>query len=153
MKHPVIIGYGNPLREDDGLGWRAADLLASQHDFKDAEIIQRHQLTPELAVSLEDAAPVVFMDAAMDIAPGEVCCDRLEVRATNGMSHQLEPSQLLGLAHDLYGSNPAAYLIRGGVFQTGLGDKLSDVGHRCAEEMAETAIKLLDTLQSDTPVR
>jgi len=103
MKHPVIIGYGNPLREDDGLGWRAADLLAARRGLGAATIIQRHQLTPELAATLADAAAVVFLDAAVDIGPGEVRCERLNTEELNGWSHDLGPSQLLGLALDLYG--------------------------------------------------
>ncbi len=151
MKRPVIIGYGNPLREDDGLGWRAADLLASHPGLNGAEIIQRHQLTPELADDLAEAAPVLFMDAAMDLAPGEVRCDRLEAKELNGQSHDLGPSQLLGLTQDLYGCAPMAYLIRGGVCKTDLGDQLSTVGCRCAEAMADAAITLLDALLVEAP--
>ncbi len=151
MKHPVIIGYGNPLREDDGLGWRAADLLASHSGLGAAEIIQRHQLLPELAGDLAEASVVVFLDAAMDLSPGEVHCDRVEAESLNGGSHQFGPSQLLGLALDLNGCGPTAYLIRGGVCKTDLGDQLSKVGCRCAEAMADAAITLLDGLLVDVP--
>lgn len=151
MKRPVIIGYGNPLREDDGLGWRAADLLAGHPDLGEAEIIQRHQLLPELAEDLLEASPVLFMDAAVDLAPGEVCCDRLEAKQLSGASHDFGPSQLLWLAQDLYGCRPTAYLIRGGVCKTDLGDQLSKVGCRCAEAMADAAITLLDGLLVDVP--
>ncbi|MGA7415136.1 MAG: hydrogenase maturation protease [Bryobacteraceae bacterium] len=146
MKRPVIIGYGNPLREDDGLGWRAADLLASHSGLGAAEIIQRHQLLPELAGDLAEAALVVFLDAAVDLAPGEIRCERVEAEPPNGWSHEFGPSQLLGLALDLNGCGPAAYLIRGGVCKTDLGDQLSKVGCRCAEAMADAAITLLDGL-------
>lgn len=149
MKHPVIIGYGNPLREDDGVGWRAADLLASHPGLGSAEIIQRHQLLPELAGDLANAAVVVFLDAAKDLAPGEVRCERVEAEPLNGWSHQFGPSQLLGLALDLDGRGPTAYLIRGGVCKTDLGDRLSAVGCRCAEAMADAAITLLDGLLID----
>jgi hydrogenase maturation protease len=97
MKRPVIIGYGNPLREDDGLGWRAADLLASHPGLGEAEIIQRHQLLPELAEDLVEAAVVVFLDAAVDLAPGEIRCQRVVAEPLNGWSHECGPSQLLGL--------------------------------------------------------
>jgi hydrogenase maturation protease len=151
MKRPVIIGYGNPLREDDGLGWRAADLLASHPGLGEAEIIQRHQLTPELAEDLAEAAPVLFMDAAVDLAPGEIRCDRLEAKELKGGSHDFGPSELLWLAQDLHGCMPTAYLIRGGVCKTDLGDQLSKVGCRCAESMADAAITLLDGLLVNAP--
>jgi hydrogenase maturation protease len=150
MKRPVIIGYGNPLREDDGLGWRAADLLAGYLGLE-AEVIQRHQLTPELAATVADGAPVLFMDAAVDIEPGTVRCDRVGVEPLDGWSHDLAPSQLLQMTRDLYGSEPTAYLISGGVFQTGLGDQLSPLGRTCAAAMADTAVALLDALSRNVP--
>ena len=45
----LIIGYGNPLRSDDGFGWHAGRLLAQALAGQEAEVITCHQLTPELA--------------------------------------------------------------------------------------------------------
>ena len=46
MSHVLLIGYGNPLRRDDGFGSELAQRL--QQEFSDAnvEIIAAHQLTP-----------------------------------------------------------------------------------------------------------
>ena len=49
MARSLIIGYGNPLRSDDGFGWHATQKLTIQLHYADVEIITRHQLTPELA--------------------------------------------------------------------------------------------------------
>lgn len=45
----LIIAYGNLLRGDDGLASRAADELAQKVEPSKVEILQRHQLAPELA--------------------------------------------------------------------------------------------------------
>jgi hypothetical protein len=33
MKRPLIVGYGNSLREDDGIGLRAAELVESNPTY------------------------------------------------------------------------------------------------------------------------
>src|SRR5579884_2097858 len=65
MPHPLVIGYGNPLREDDAVGLRAAELV-------DSGAYRCHQLTPELASVVADASMVIFLDAARCEKPGEI---------------------------------------------------------------------------------
>jgi hypothetical protein len=48
----LIIGYGNPLRTDDGLGWRAAYRLAASLKDAPVEALAVHQLTPELGEAI-----------------------------------------------------------------------------------------------------
>src|SRR5579862_9528285 len=48
----LIIAYGNPLRCDDGIAWRAADALAQKLSDSDVEIVRLHQLAPELAETI-----------------------------------------------------------------------------------------------------
>jgi hydrogenase maturation protease len=48
MPGTLLIGYGNPLRGDDGLGWQVADQVARDAD-KSIKVVATHQLTPELA--------------------------------------------------------------------------------------------------------
>ena len=49
----LVIGYGNVLRSDDGVGWHVTERLASDARFASVTVLQRHQLTPELALDLE----------------------------------------------------------------------------------------------------
>lgn len=139
----LVIGYGNPLREDDGVGWRAAELLEERLSPGAAGIIQCHQLTPELAAKLEQARVVVFLDAACDQEPGIVSCVSVQADEAGAWSHHLSPGQLLTLAKQLSGQAPPAFLIRGGVLRMGLGEKLTESGERAAVQMAEAAYALL----------
>ncbi len=111
MRHILIVGYGNPLRCDDGLGWRAAEALSRSLPFPEIEVVIRHQLTPELADNLRHADLIFFIDAAQDGRPGELTCAPVTLRPGVVRSHQLSPAGLLALAQQLYGATPRAFAI------------------------------------------
>jgi hydrogenase maturation protease len=135
----LVIGYGNPLREDDGVGWRAAELLEQKLPAGAAEIIQCHQLTPELAASIEDAAVVVFLDAACDQEPGAVSSVQVQAEGAVVWSHYLTPGQLLTLSEQLGRKAPPAFLIRGGIQRMSLVEGLTELGEQTASRMADLA--------------
>lgn len=117
MVHALILGYGNPLCGDDGVGWRvvaALEPILSQGWT--AEAI--HQLTPEWAEPLSRAAAVVFIDAAVGDCPGEVRDFSLAPEMGNAGSHQTTPQDLLAMAQGLFGRCPPARMvtITGGSF-------------------------------------
>ena len=60
----LVIGYGNTLRGDDGIGPAVAEAVAAL-GLPGVRVIVAHQLTPELAADLADAQLVVFVDAAV----------------------------------------------------------------------------------------
>ena len=72
MKKALIIGFGNPLRSDDGFGWHASRLLAQALTGQDAAVITCHQLTPELAEPLSQCSRAVFIDADAQGNPGDI---------------------------------------------------------------------------------
>jgi hydrogenase maturation protease len=137
--HTLIIGYGNPLRQDDGIGWRAAELLEQTLPAGSAEIIQCHQLTPELAANLEDASVVVFLDAACDQEPGAISSVPVQAEGAVVWSHYLTPGQLLSLSEQLGGKAPPAFLIRGGIERMDLAEGLTELGEETASQMADLA--------------
>jgi hydrogenase maturation protease len=140
---PLVIGYGNPLREDDGMGWRAAELLSEQLSPDAAEVIQCQQLTPELADKVEGASLVVFLDAACDQHAGTVLCEPVTGAGNSAWSHHLSPAQLLRLSEELGNAPRPAFLVRGGALRMDLGDHLTSVGEKTAIEMARLAQALL----------
>lgn len=110
MHRVLIIGYGNPLRADDGLGWRAAEQLREGLPA-DMEILTVHQLTPELAEDASRAELVVFIDAGEGGAPGS--WKREEVAPDSGrqpFTHHVTPASLVSAAGALYGRAPRAVL-------------------------------------------
>jgi hydrogenase maturation protease len=107
MKRALVVGVGNPLREDDGVGWRLAEALAA------AGVTTHtcHQLLPELAAELSQVDLVLFADACVEGFPGQVRCQPLEASDAPGYSHHLNASGLLALVRALYGHCPQAHLL------------------------------------------
>lgn len=110
MTHLLIIGYGNPLRGDDGLGWRVAERLALE--WPEAETLTCQQLTPELAEPISRARRVAFVDAAADGPPGAISQRRVEpdASAPASFTHHVNPGVLLALSEKLFGHRPEAAL-------------------------------------------
>jgi hydrogenase maturation protease len=123
----LVIGYGNSLRSDDGIGWHAAARLAGDTRLGGAVVLQRHQLTPELALDVSGASLVIFVDAVDGDEAGSITVRRLDQPAATGSawSHHLEPASLLALARDLYGTSPEAFGVSVGTATLDVGDRLS----------------------------
>jgi hydrogenase maturation protease len=125
MSDTLIIGYGNPLRGDDGLGWATAEMLAQWHMA--VSILTCHQLTPELAESISRADRVIFIDATTVGEPGEIVCHTLTPAGASGelFSHTCDPAGLLKMAKMLYGRSPHGYLFTVTGASFGYEEKLS----------------------------
>jgi hydrogenase maturation protease len=111
MTRILIVGYGNPLRSDDGLGWRAAEELSRSLSLPEVEVLTRQQLTPELADNLTRADAVFFIDAARGGQPGDLRCDPVTAQPGTLQTHQCSPAGLLVLAQQLYGASPRAFVV------------------------------------------
>ena len=72
MAGVLVIGVGNPLRGDDGLGWHAAEHLRERLVELHATVTSCHQLIPELAEPVSRAERVIFIDARVGPTPGTV---------------------------------------------------------------------------------
>ena len=104
----LVIGYGNTLRCDDGVGPRVAEAVG-QMNLPGVRTLACHQLSPEHADLVSRARKVIFVDAAMDemdgvkfrlLAPGDT---------TQLMAHAADPRTLLALARDVFGRAPEAW--------------------------------------------
>lgn len=110
----LILGYGNPLRGDDALGFIAGEFL-SRH-YHDAPLVQVetvHQLTPELAEKLAAYDTVILIDAHHQEPAGQVFSEIVRpatCSTPHTFSHYVSPADLLLLVHRLYGSYPRMFL-------------------------------------------
>lgn len=107
----LVIGYGNTLRGDDGVGPLVASQVAAWH-LPQVNAMDIHQLTPELAAEISQAEVVCFVDAWVP-PPGEgqdQCkIERLVPQVTQSLDHDWSPNLLLHLSQTLYGHMPTAY--------------------------------------------
>jgi hydrogenase maturation protease len=99
----LVIGIGNSLRGDDGVG----ALLAEQVGGRSVQ-----QLTPELAAELAELEEVLFIDAWLAPAGAAPRITAISPAAGAAESHRLEPAQLLAISQVLYGWAPAAHLLQ-----------------------------------------
>jgi hydrogenase maturation protease len=125
----LVIGYGNTLRRDDGVGPKVADALEGL-GLAGVRTLACPLLTPELAEPISRAGLVIFVDAAVD-APLEVQRRKLEPAASSQvMAHAASPATLLALARDVFGHAPEAWLLTIPVAELGIGEALSPLAQR-----------------------
>jgi hydrogenase maturation protease len=140
----LVIGYGNTLRSDDGLGWRVAQAVAGDNVPANVEVISCTQLTADLAEPVSRAARVLFIDTSREGKPGVVRCRRIGPEpGTFGFSHQLTPPRLLAVAQELHGCNPEGYVfsVPGECFD--YGEELSPALKLCVPELLRRVNKLI----------
>jgi hydrogenase maturation protease len=120
----LVIGYGNTLRSDDGIGPRVADAVAAL-SLPGVCSITCDLLAPELADPISKAERVVFVDAALD-APREVLLRELAPAGSSQiMAHAADPRTMLALARDVFGHAPRAWWLTIPIENTAIGDQLS----------------------------
>jgi hydrogenase maturation protease len=135
----LVIGYGNTLRRDDGVGPKVAEAVEALA-LPGVRALVRPLLTPELAEAVSQAGVVVFVDAAVD-APREVQMRRLAPAVTSQvMAHAANPATLLALARDVFGHTPEAWWLTIPVEDLALGEDLSPLAQR-GFELAMEEIK------------
>jgi hydrogenase maturation protease len=144
VKDVFIVGYGNPLRSDDGFGPRVAELSEEALAGPGIEIVASHQLVPEFAERLSRCGLAVFVDVSTVGTPG-----RLEVSDIDPddasrvpLGHTLGPAALLALASEVFGRAPRAVLISTAAVSLDLGERLSPAVEEAAVE-AVAAIRRL----------
>lgn len=123
---PLIIGIGNPLRSDDGLGWAVAEQLSQDGDLG-SNIHMVLQLTPELAQWMAVADLVVLIDANHEGEPGEVHTRSVSPSAQPGAvgTHHTTPEELAALTANLYDHCPSVVIVTMTGANFNLGEQLS----------------------------
>lgn len=125
----LVIGYGNELRCDDGVGPKVAAAL-DELNLPGVHALVCHQLTPELAEPISAARAVVFVDAAVDDST-EVQLRKLEpVEGAPLTAHASDPRSLLALGRQLFGRCPLAWWLTIPVEDLGFGERLSPLAQR-----------------------
>jgi Ni,Fe-hydrogenase maturation factor len=137
----LLIGWGNPLRGDDGVG-QAIAAAVERWGQPELVVVEAVQLTPELAPLLAAARRVLFVDAEAGAAavtggwrlepvqPLEPV-PPLEPGGTTAawssppLSHHASPGVLLMLAETLYGRRPPAWQLLVAAHACGFGSGLS----------------------------
>lgn len=138
LPHFLVIGYGNDLRSDDGVGQRVAEAVASWA-IPNLRSLAVHQLTPELAELIASVQTVIFVDA-YPLAQGgnkvQVCQLQVE-KDSLSLGHVSDPPSLLALAQLLYHRTPSAWLVTVPAVNFELGESLSLIAQQGVAEALE----------------
>lgn len=145
MPKALIIGYGNILRGDDGVGWAVAEKLKELLP-QELVTVQTHiQLTPEMAADLSEVEFAVFIDAQDNEPPGAITCKPVEPLTISppSFSHHLTAAALLSLARHFFGKAPKAYLVSINGVDFGYREELSPPVQNAVIGAVETVLNLL----------
>ncbi len=113
LAQPLLLACGNPLRGDDGVGWRIADTLAITPSTPPLHVILSQQLLPEHAEPISAADLVIFVDCSALTPHGVVSVIQIEPASSlpRIFTHHLDPASLLRLTVDLYGRIPSRSIL------------------------------------------
>lgn len=135
----LILGYGNPDREDDGVAWHILAQLAqrlgqqvpsSPEDPFDedhpVQLLFSLQLTPEMAETIAAYDFVWFVDAHTGRVPEDLHAEKVLPEFQNSpFTHHLTPQSCLSMAQALYHKIPPCELVSVRGFAFGFHRELS----------------------------
>ncbi|MCX6998307.1 MAG: hydrogenase maturation protease [Kiritimatiellaeota bacterium] len=110
----LIFGYGNPGRQDDGLGIACVEAL---EQWAEAEHIPQlvfdtnYQLNAEDALTVSGHDLVIFADATRDSRDPFSFRRLVPQPGLSFSTHALSPEAVLALCAELYDQHPPAYLL------------------------------------------
>lgn len=150
----LIIGYGNTLRNDDGVGQIIAKRLEELR-LNNIESIYQHQLTPELVERMKDFYKVVFIDASLDRAApfhdqtevNLINLPRFNIDNSQDYGHYCNPEHLLYLTELIYQKNPQSFLITIPVENLNLGEELSILAKKSMEKAIEIIKEIIREIE------
>ncbi|BFM41137.1 hydrogenase maturation protease [Synechocystis sp. LKSZ1] len=129
VKPNLIIGYGNTLRRDDGVGYALAEEIVEKA-WPEVQALAVHQLTPELAAMMAEVEQVIFIDAQGHWQAGDplITLSSLQISGQGrSLEHHCSPGYLLALTQALYGPSPQAWLLAIAAEDFSFGEGLSEV--------------------------
>jgi len=125
LNQKLVIGYGNPDRQDDGVAWHVLHALAIRLNLPAPDSYEDEfpsndrldfsftlQLTPEMAEQIAPYERVCFVDAHTGSIASEVQLVPVESQFQHSpFTHHLTAQSLLSMCQSLYGNTPQAVML------------------------------------------
>ncbi len=105
-----VYGYGNPGRQDDGLGPALIDRLEKE-DIDGVALDSNYQLNIEDAVDISSSGAVIFVDASVG---GKEPFDFYEIEPSGEITfttHSISPESVMAICEELYSAKVPAYVL------------------------------------------
>lgn len=148
----LLIGYGNPDREDDGVAWHilrgVADFFGlSIPDILDEDLIKVDeklhflfdlQLIPEMTYDMAQYSRICFVDAHTGALKNDLNIQKLDRKFQNSpLTHHMTPQTILSILDQTFNHKPEAILVSVRGFQFGFENFLSPRTKKLATEAIE----------------
>ncbi len=152
----LIIGYGNPDREDDGVAWHilrgvADNFFIDIADPIEEELIQNNetlhfffslQLLPEITSELVAYTRICFVDAHTGALVNDLNIQKLEAKFQNSpLTHHMTPQTILSILATAFNKYPASILVSVRGYQFGFENNLSPKTNALAQEAIDLITK------------
>lgn len=126
MKNTLLIAYGNPDRQDDGVAWKVLEHLGQgfgiTSPFGEEAIYKRNdktyhfvymlQLLPELSEIISKYEQVIFIDAHTENITEEISITELSASYQRSpFTHHMTPQTCLELTRSIYKAEPKALMV------------------------------------------
>jgi hydrogenase maturation protease len=147
----LIIGYGNTLRSDDGLGPYVIDELRKSLDLEQGQVrlLDLPQLDPVLLPEFMNVDILIFIDVRYDESDKPILLKQVapspESISPAHTTHHLKVPELLRLAKDWYDAAPECYMVLMKGYDFTIGEQLSTKGLKAAEQARKLIIKMIHT--------
>ena len=152
MSHSILIyGYGNPGRQDDGLGPALVDRLENER-IPGVATDSNYQLQIEDAVALSQNDTVIFVDAA-EIGDAPFTFTALEPSNEIAFTtHTISPGSVLALCNEMYRKPVRAYVLAIRGYGWEFVEELTPVAEKNLEEAYRFLREKIDDImnRSDT---
>lgn len=165
VKNTLIVGYGNPDREDDGVAWHILQALAKEFEvpisldtdvgiFPEGRPLDFYfnlQLMPEMALEMLAYQRICFVDAHTGAVPEKIHIEKIQSQFQNSpLTHHMTPQSLVSILEHLYQHTPDSYLVSVKGYQFRFHHQLSDQ----TQELAAIALESISQWirQDDFPI-
>ena len=148
MSKILVVGYGNPLRADEGIGCHVARQVAHHlRGDERVEIVPCHELAANIVDKIGRAEFVIFVDASTAGEPGTIAETTVQPDPmfTGVLGDGVTPSTLLAAANAKHKRCPSAVLftMTGWCFEIGenmstiVSERFQDLVKRIESAIAE----------------
>ncbi len=113
-KKILVYGYGNPGRQDDGLGIFLSERIdewIKKENIHFVNVDYNYQLNVEDAYEIADKDIVIFIDASKEEIDDYTLTEVKPAKKLEFTSHFVSPSYLLNLCNVMFSKAPVIYLL------------------------------------------
>ncbi len=125
----LIYGFGNPGRQDDGLGNAFVEMMkewVEDENLNGFEFDSNYQLNIEDAVAIANKDLVIFADASTEEITDCVLTPVTGSTDVTFTTHAASPGYIVKLCNELYGKIPAVYLLHIRGYEWNFREELSE---------------------------